>query len=104
MHSMVNITLSPETYDIELRRRPIVSTASYDSGRFSSNAVCNGTQQRVASASGHERLGGANCRSSNVRNAPLATVGPKKAACRDGPKAAICTAAYASSWSRMEVH
>jgi hypothetical protein len=41
MHGMVNITLSPETYDIELRRRPIVSTAS---GRFSSNAVCNGTQ------------------------------------------------------------
>jgi hypothetical protein len=33
---------------------------------------------------GHERLGGASCRSSNVRNAPLATVGPKKAACRDG--------------------
>ena len=31
---------------------------------------------------GHERLGGASCRSSNVRNAPLATVGPKKAAYR----------------------
>ena len=31
---------------------------------------------------GHERLGGASCRSSHVRNAPLATVGPKKAACR----------------------
>jgi hypothetical protein len=27
--------------------------------------------------------------SSNVRNAPLATVGPKKAACRDGPEADI---------------
>jgi hypothetical protein len=27
--------------------------------------------------------------SSHVRNAPLATVGPKKAACRDGPQAAI---------------
>jgi hypothetical protein len=26
--------------------------------------------------------GGASCRSSHVRNAPLATVGPKKAACR----------------------
>ena len=34
---------------------------------------------------GHERLGGASCRFSHVRNAPLATVGPKKAACRDGP-------------------
>ena len=32
---------------------------------------------------------GASCRSSNVRNAPLATVGPKKAACRDGPIAGI---------------
>ena len=32
----------------------------------------------------HERLGGASCRSSNVRNAPLATVGPTKAACRYG--------------------
>ena len=28
---------------------------------------------------------GASCRSSNVRNAPLATVGPKNAACRGGP-------------------
>ena len=27
-------------------------------------------------------LSGASCRSSHVRNAPLATVGPKKAACR----------------------
>jgi hypothetical protein len=26
----------------------------------------------------------ASCRSSHVRNAPLSTVGPKKAACRDG--------------------
>jgi hypothetical protein len=34
---------------------------------------------------GQSRLGGASCRSSHVRNAPLATVGPKKAACRDGP-------------------
>jgi hypothetical protein len=34
---------------------------------------------------GHSRLGGASCRSSNVRDAPLATIGPKKAACRDGP-------------------
>jgi hypothetical protein len=37
------------------------------------------------SRTGHERLGGASCRSSHVRNAPSATVGPKKAACRDGP-------------------
>ena len=35
---------------------------------------------------GHERLGEASWRSNHVRNAPLATVGPKKAACRDGPK------------------
>jgi hypothetical protein len=35
-------------------------------------------------ASGHERLGAASCRRSNVRNAPLATVGLKKAACREG--------------------
>jgi hypothetical protein len=34
---------------------------------------------------GQSRLRGASCRSSHVRNAPLATVGPKKAACRDGP-------------------
>jgi hypothetical protein len=44
MHGMVNITLSPETYDIKLPRRPIVSTASYDSGRVCSNAICNGAQ------------------------------------------------------------
>jgi hypothetical protein len=35
------------------------------------------------------RLGGASGRPSHVRNAPLATVGPKKAACCDGPKAAV---------------
>jgi hypothetical protein len=35
---------------------------------------------------GQSRWAGASCRSNNVRNAPLATVGPKKAACRDGPK------------------
>jgi hypothetical protein len=29
---------------------------------------------------------GASCRSSHVCNAPLATVGPKKAACREVPK------------------
>jgi hypothetical protein len=38
---------------------------------------------------GHERLAGASCRSSHVRNAPLATVGPKRASCRDGPLADI---------------
>jgi len=36
---------------------------------------------RVSIATGR----GKRCRSSHVRNAPLATVGPKKAACRDGP-------------------
>ena len=30
----------------------------------------------------YRELGGASCRSSHVRNAPLATVGLKKAACR----------------------
>ena len=47
----------------------------------------------VRGAVGNDRpyreLGGASCRSSHVRNAPLATVGPKKAACRDGPKTDI---------------
>jgi hypothetical protein len=33
---------------------------------------------------GQSRQGGASCRSSHVRNAPLATVGQKKAACRYG--------------------
>jgi hypothetical protein len=45
------------------------------------------------SEKGHERLGGASCRSSNVRNAPLATVGLKKAACREGPKGDMRSAA-----------
>jgi hypothetical protein len=36
---------------------------------------------------------GPSCRSSRVRNAPLATVGLKKAACRDGPERDSCTAA-----------
>jgi hypothetical protein len=37
------------------------------------------------SAFGQSRQGGASCRSSHVRSSPLATVVPKKAACRDGP-------------------
>jgi hypothetical protein len=35
------------------------------------------------------RLGGAGWRSSHVRNAPLATLGSKKAACRNGPKTEV---------------
>ena len=34
---------------------------------------------------GHSRLGEASWRSNHVGNAPLATVGLKKAACREGP-------------------
>ena len=40
---------------------------------------------------GHSRLGEASWRSNHVRNAPLATVGPKKAACRDGPTGDIAS-------------
>ena len=45
--------------------------------------------EHAMSQMGHSRLGGASCRSSHVRNAPLATVGLKKAACREGPRAVI---------------
>jgi hypothetical protein len=38
---------------------------------------------------GQSRQGAARCRSSDVRNAPLATVGLKKAVCRDGPLTVI---------------
>jgi len=34
----------------------------------------------------YREQGGASCRSGHVRNAPLATVVPKKAACREGPR------------------
>ena len=44
---------------------------------------------------GHSRLGGPSWRSNHVRNAPLATVGPKKAACRDGPINDIVFCAFA---------
>ena len=37
------------------------------------------------SVQGQSQLGSPSWRYSHVRNAPLATVGPKKAACRDGP-------------------
>jgi hypothetical protein len=46
----------------------------------------------------HERLCGAGCRSSHVRNAPLATVGPKKPACRDGPLPDSCAATKVGSF------
>jgi hypothetical protein len=39
----------------------------------------------LESGLGHSRHGGASCRFSHVRNAPFASVDPKKAACRDGP-------------------
>ena len=42
-------------------------------------------QSVKTSALGQSRQGGASCRSSHVRNAPLATVDPNKAACRNGP-------------------
>ena len=48
---------------------------------------------------GQSRLSGASCRSSNVRNAPLAT-GPKKAACRDGPTADLRAAKKLRSWPK----
>jgi hypothetical protein len=38
---------------------------------------------------GHSRPGPPSGRSGHVRNAPLATVGPKRAACRDVPGADI---------------
>jgi hypothetical protein len=39
-------------------------------------------------------LGGASYWASHVRNAPLATVGPKKTACRDGPAADMTASIY----------
>ena len=47
---------------------------------------------------GQSRLGGASWRFNHVRNAPLATVGPKKAACRDGPLTDIGNAIAARSF------
>ena len=44
--------------------------------------ICEGLGVQLPGSTRHARLGGASCRSSHVRNAPLATVGPKKAACR----------------------
>jgi hypothetical protein len=41
----------------------------------------NNSEATTNFALGHSRLGGASWRSSHVRNAPLATVGLKKAAC-----------------------
>jgi hypothetical protein len=43
------------------------------------------------------RLGWASCGSNHVRNAPLSTVGPKKAACRDGPKRSFTQQRYTYS-------
>ncbi len=62
------------------RSRKHVTTSSYVMLRCASQQNWPPTAEM-----GHSRQGGASCRSSHVRNAPLATVGPKKAACRDGP-------------------
>jgi hypothetical protein len=45
----------------------------------------------LMSARGQPRQGAASCWSSHVRNAPLATIGPKKAARREGPISDICS-------------
>ena len=51
--------------------------------------ICERLGVKCPGPTRHSRLGGASWRSSHVRNAPLATVGPKKAACRDGPNGDI---------------
>ena len=51
--------------------------------------ICEGPGVQLPGSTRQSRLGGASCRSSHVRNAPLATVGPKKAACRKGPRTDI---------------
>jgi hypothetical protein len=56
---------------------------------------------------GQSRLGGASGRPSHVRKALLATVGPKTAGCRDGPKPASCIAAksgwFRTAWSAVQL-
>ena len=52
--------------------------------RFTSG-ICERLWVKFPGPTRHERLGGASGRSRRVRNAPLATVGPKNAACREGP-------------------
>ena len=48
---------------------------------------------------GQSRLGGASCTCSHLRNAALATVGPKKAACRKGPETGVkLTVPARSTW------
>jgi hypothetical protein len=55
MHGMVNITRNLKRYDIELRRRPIVSTANYDFRPVQLKRSLQRHPARVASAGGHER-------------------------------------------------
>ena len=68
--------------------------------------ICEGLGVQLPGSTRHERLGGASCRSSNVRNAPLATVGPKKAACRVGPTAVIMSSpnAFAENVTLLARH
>ena len=54
----------------------------------------------LMSVLGHSRLCGASWRSSHVRNAPLATVGLKKEACREGPLADLTCGGLASEGLR----
>ena len=62
---------------------PWADDPAYHIGR---TVVQHSNSAKAGVEKGRSRQGGASCRSSHVRNAPLATVGLKKAACRDGPR------------------
>ena len=72
----------PRSQILNLRRPDMVSSALLRCTEVSPPTV----------ELGHSRLGGASWRSSHVRNAPLATVGLKKAACREGPESEVASA------------
>jgi hypothetical protein len=61
------------------------TSASFEARSAPRSYPTEGPGVQLPGSTRHERLGGASGRSSHVRNAPLATVGPKKAAGRDGP-------------------
>ena len=64
-----------------------VAVASHDDLHlFAGAGVAISEEMLATSARGQSRLAGASCRSIHVRNAPLATVVAKKAACREGPR------------------
>ena len=77
---LVGLKMGADDYIRKPFSARLTSTSAIEGSQIPETVT--GLRMPGMSHSGHSRQGGASCRSGHVRNAPLATVVPKKAACR----------------------